>query len=119
MKNKVLSPTEAVEEYIRQDVCGTLAKAKNENPRMSIPFGRLNLKDIFENCLECSAYELVRVKKCHITDCPLYPFRMGTNPNRKGIGNKNAYLNLKNIDINQSPKENITELSYSQTVMLS
>lgn len=98
MKKKNLSPTEAVEKYIRQDVCGTLAKAKNENPRMSIPNGRVNLKDIFENCLECSAYELVQVKKCHVTDCPLYPFRTGKNPNRKTIGNKNAYLNLKKKD---------------------
>jgi hypothetical protein len=38
---------------------------------------------IKENCYECSGRLLKEVKRCIITDCPLYPFRLGANPNRK------------------------------------
>ena len=27
-----------------------------------------------------------QVVNCHIPECELYPYRMGHNPNRKGIG---------------------------------
>ena len=44
------------------------------------------VKAIRAKCLECSNYQPKEVRNCLITDCPLYPFRMGKNPNRKGIG---------------------------------
>ncbi len=46
------------------------------------------LKAIRKKCLDCSAYDKAEVRNCNIPDCPIYPFRMGKNPNRKGIGNK-------------------------------
>ena len=46
------------------------------------------IKAIRKHCLECSSGSAHEVKNCIITDCPLYPFRLGKNPNRKGIGNQ-------------------------------
>lgn len=46
------------------------------------------LKAIRMKCLDCcgNSYE---VKMCTATNCPLYVYRDGHNPNRKGIGNRN------------------------------
>lgn len=52
-------------------------------------------KAIKQHCLDCSGYSKSEVKNCGIKYCPLYPYRLGTNPNRKGIGNKNGKSNLK------------------------
>jgi hypothetical protein len=54
------------------------------------------LKAIRKNCLECSNDSSKEVKDCTITDCPLYSFRFGHNPHRKGVGNKQAVI-LKNV----------------------
>lgn len=43
------------------------------------------LKSIRAKCLECSNQQKGEVLNCEITDCALFPFRMGKNPNRKGI----------------------------------
>jgi len=50
------------------------------------------LKAIRKHCLECSSGSALEVKNCIITDCPLYSFRFGKNPKRKGIGNKQAVI---------------------------
>ena len=62
------------------------------------------IKSIRLRCLDCSGYELKRVKNCPFGKalpperrnkpdsnaenypCSLYPYRMGKNPNRAGIG---------------------------------
>jgi hypothetical protein len=44
------------------------------------------LKAIKIKCMDCSAGERKRVKNCQKLDCPLFPFRLGHNPARKGIG---------------------------------
>jgi hypothetical protein len=46
------------------------------------------LKAIRAKCIDCSGGQLKEVRECIITDCPLYPFRMGTNPNRAGVGKR-------------------------------
>jgi len=46
------------------------------------------LKAIRKKCLDCSMGSKKEVRLCPMTDCPLYPYRMGHNPNRKGIGGK-------------------------------
>jgi hypothetical protein len=46
------------------------------------------LKAIRAKCLDCSCHQPSQVRECHITACPLWPFRAGRNPNRKGIGGK-------------------------------
>ncbi len=50
------------------------------------------LKSIRKHCLECSSGSSNEVKYCIITDCPLYPFRLGKNPKRQGIGNHKAVI---------------------------
>ena len=42
------------------------------------------LKAIKKHCLECSGYEKKQVRECAIKDCVLFPYRLGSNPNRKG-----------------------------------
>ena len=44
------------------------------------------LKAIRAKCLDCMCGQVQEVRLCPCTDCPLYPYRMGHNPNRKGIG---------------------------------
>lgn len=42
------------------------------------------IKAIRAKCLDCSASVSGEVKNCHIKDCPLWPYRLGKNPNRTG-----------------------------------
>ena len=44
------------------------------------------LKAIRAKCLDCMCGQMQEVRLCPCEDCPLYPYRMGHNPNRKGIG---------------------------------
>lgn len=44
------------------------------------------LKAIRAKCLDCCCFIPSEVKLCPATGCPLYPFRFGHNPNRKGVG---------------------------------
>lgn len=44
------------------------------------------MKAIRAKCLDCCCGIAQEVKLCPITDCPLYPYRMGHNPSRKGKG---------------------------------
>ncbi len=43
-----------------------------------MPIGKV----IRKKCLDCCNYQLAEVRKCVITDCPLWPYRMGKNPFR-------------------------------------
>lgn len=49
------------------------------------------IKAIRAKCLECSGFQPKEVRECQIDTCPLFDFRMGKNPNRKGIGNFKAF----------------------------
>lgn len=40
------------------------------------------VKAIRAKCLDCSCWQTQEVKLCDRVNCPLYPFRMGTNPFR-------------------------------------
>ena len=46
------------------------------------------MKAIRAKCLDCMCGQAQEVRLCPITDCSLYPYRMGHNPNRKGKGGK-------------------------------
>lgn len=39
------------------------------------------LKAIRAKCLDCCAYQTKEVRSCSCKDCPLWPFRFGSNPN--------------------------------------
>lgn len=43
------------------------------------------VKSIRKHCLDCSGGSVSEVRNCVLTDCPLYSYRFGKNPNRKGI----------------------------------
>lgn len=49
------------------------------------------IKSIRKHCIECSAGNRLEVKLCVIPHCPLFPYRMGRNPNiKKGVRGKVA-----------------------------
>ena len=54
------------------------------------------VKAIRTKCLDCTAGQYKEIKECPCPDCPLYPFRLGKNPNRKGIGGKQVSLEINN-----------------------
>jgi len=68
----------------------TLQKLKCDNSNTVVEEGLKGMltpiKAIRANCLRCSVNQPSEVKKCVIPDCPLFPYRFGKNPNRKGIG---------------------------------
>ena len=47
---------------------------------------RTPLKAIRAKCLDCMCNQPMEVRLCPSENCPLYPYRMGHNPNRNGIG---------------------------------
>jgi hypothetical protein len=57
------------------------------------------LKAIRAKCLDCSGMSAKEVRECEFTECPLYPFRFGKNPSRKGIGG-----NIQNAKILQKSR---------------
>jgi len=50
------------------------------------------LKAIRAKCLDCCIGNSAEVKRCHIEDCSLWLFRFGHNPNRAGMGRKDAFI---------------------------
>jgi hypothetical protein len=46
------------------------------------------IRAIRSKCLDCSAGVVSEIRKCVAVTCPLWPFRMGSNPfhGKKGIG---------------------------------
>lgn len=50
------------------------------------------MKAIRTKCLDCCCGSAQEVRLCPVTDCSLYPYRMGHNPNRKGKGGNVEHL---------------------------
>ncbi len=50
------------------------------------------VKAIRFKCLDCSGGQPSEVRSCNISECPLFPYRLGKNPNRRGIGGKFTIL---------------------------
>lgn len=51
---------------------------------------RVTVKVLRKFCLQCQG-DSPGVKDCPSSDCPLYDFRYGTNPARKGTRNKGSF----------------------------
>lgn len=60
-----------------QPVRGAFSK-RNEEPVPQQPLQAIRAK-----CVDCSGGSLAKVRECAATSCALWPFRMGTNPNRR------------------------------------
>ena len=56
------------------------------------------LKRIRAKCLDCCCYQRNEVKLCPSTDCPLWIFRFGRNPHRKGKGGNSQNFRKNQID---------------------
>ena len=48
--------------------------------------GRVSVKIIRARCFDCGEGTSLAVKNCEFPDCPLYKYRLGKNPARKGMG---------------------------------
>jgi hypothetical protein len=46
------------------------------------------LAAIRAKCIDCSAGNMAEVRRCATVKCPLWPYRMGSNPRRAGIGSR-------------------------------
>jgi hypothetical protein len=60
------------------------------------------LRAIRLKCLDCSNNQPLEVKNCTITDCPLYCYRLGKNPKRKGMGNPEAFKKYRESQAKKS-----------------
>jgi hypothetical protein len=67
------------------------------------------LKAIRAKCRDCSNNQPEEIKKCPIQDCPLFLYRFGNNPKRKGIGNRNANV-VKNKAENKNNTNSLKDL---------
>lgn len=55
------------------------------------------MKAIRAKCLDCSCFQSKEVKLCTIPDCPLFSYRFGHNPARKGLGPRTAPIDRKHV----------------------
>lgn len=53
------------------------------------------VKAIRLHCLECLGFSSMEVVNCSRSLCPLFPYRLGRNPAREGLGNKNPDFSKK------------------------
>ena len=53
--------------------------------------GRVSVKQIRKYCLFCQGEQSDFVRECAENKCALWPYRMATNPARKGMGNLNNF----------------------------
>ena len=51
-------------------------KAAKKGAGLTLNWGRTDA--IRAKCLDCSSFSVGEVRHCLITDCPLYPFRLGS-----------------------------------------
>ena len=50
------------------------------------------IKSIREKCIDCSGGQLKEVRLCPVTDCALYPYRMGKRPSEADLDTyENSY----------------------------
>ena len=66
------------------------------------------MKAIRAKCLDCVNGQIYEINKCHIEKCPLWKYRTGHNPNRKGKGPKRPFQ-TKNTENEQIIEEDISE----------
>jgi hypothetical protein len=62
------------------------------------------LKAIRKNCLECSCGSETEVRQCTHVKCPLYPYRMGRDPN-PARSYKNPQYRGKNVATDEEKVE--------------
>jgi len=71
------------------------------------------LKAIRAKCMDCSVYQPKEIRNCQISDCSLFPFRLGKNPNRKRVGNVFAFSKKAGIESAFSFASPVTDINAS------
>lgn len=71
------------------------------------------LRAIRAKCRECSGGSTAEVRECPVYDCPLYPYRNGHNPARRGIGGKCGFSAKNPNSRRETTQENDSEGSYT------
>lgn len=72
------------------------------------------IKAIRSHCLDCMCGQATEVRLCPITDCSLWPYRMGHNPSRKGKGGNPANFAQKSTaQVEESDDVEIEETQYT------
>ena len=61
------------------------------------------LRAIRAKCMDCSCGSSHEVRECTIDNCPLFQYRMGHNPKRKGVGG-NPSLKVKKPNSQHDPE---------------
>jgi hypothetical protein len=61
-----------------------------------MPIKLTPLQAIRAKCLDCSSHKPKEVRECLVSTCAIYPFRLGHNPNRKGVGPGIVIKDLQN-----------------------
>lgn len=51
--------------------------------------GTSTISKLMEKCRDCGEGSLMNVRNCEFPECPIYPYRIGKNPARQGIGARN------------------------------
>jgi len=69
---------------------GSQTKGEQMNTKHLTP-----VKAIRSKCYECVGGRPSEVRKCDTVKCPLYPYRLGHNPNRLGIGGRKGISTQK------------------------
>lgn len=55
------------------------------------------LQAIRAKCLDCTCHQPKEIKWCPIKECDLWPFRMGKNPKRAGVGGKGKRFEKREV----------------------
>jgi len=65
------------------------------------------LKAIRAKCLNCCCWQINEVRLCPVRDCPLYPYRDGHNPKRKGMGNVSGLEKARLVKMSNSSTKTV------------
>lgn len=99
-----LTPTKAIRAECRFCMNSTIFKGCNSKVCKLNDLSLSPLKRIKAHCVSCVPEQnLKAVRACtgELTNnkaCPLHPYRAGSNPKRKGIGNRNATFKTRTHD---------------------
>ena len=71
------------------------------------------LKAIRAYCIKCCSGSKAEVRKCVIPSCPLYSYRMGHDPHRKGIGGRGGFSSKNPNSVNDCEHDRRSECRHT------
>ena len=95
-KQTNITPLTAIRRFCKECVGGNTTEIETCSVKGECVFfpyrngkGRPSIQLIRKKCVECMGNDRNAITECSMITCPLYPYRFGTNPARKGIGRGN------------------------------